>query len=202
METLKLALLVVLIILFILLVIWSLRLFQANIKKRRERSLVHARESYRQDLEDENGSDKGYWYNKEDVEDVDPDDQLRYQHHFYTISECVTDLIAEMYDCGLVKTEEIYGIAYGRDSVTEESIIFRTIGLNDDDLEDIIDDSEELPDISEESAREIYEKWSVYVERLLDIVEIFASDEDIQEIIDNLKEYGKNDLSVLLHSPV
>lgn len=202
METLKLALLVVLIILFILLVIWSLRLFHEKINKRRERSLVYSRESRRQDLKDENSTDMGYWYNKEDVEGVDPDDQIRYQHYFDTISECVTELIAEMYDCGLVKTEEIYSIAYGSDSVTEDSVIFRTIGLDDDDLEDIMDDSEALPAISEEAALEIYEKWSVYVEKLLDIVEIFASDEDIQEIIDSLKDYGKNDLSVLLHSPV
>lgn len=201
MEILKIVLPIVLIILFILLVIWSIKLFSANMEKKRESVLSHDRNKRMKDLADENKTDMGYWYNKEDIEDAEYEDRIRYEHHFDTISECVTGLIVEMYDCGLVKTEEIYGIAYGRDSITEDSLIFRTIGLSDDDSSDDSDDDYDLPAISSGAAKEIYEKWSLYVERLLDMVEINVSDEDMQEIIDKLNEYGRNDLSVLLHSP-
>ena len=201
METLKLALLAVLIILFLLLVIWSFKYLKDSMDRKRTEHLSDARDSRRRYMEDEDVPGMGYWYNKEDIEGVHPDDRLRYQHNFDSISECVTDLIAEMYDCGLVRTEELYAIAYGKDAVTEDSLIFRTVGTEDEALDDIINRSEELPEVSEEAAMEICEKWGVYVGHLLDIVEIFASDEDIQDITDKLMEYGKNDLSVLLYSP-
>jgi hypothetical protein len=104
-----------------------------------------------------------------------------------------------MYDCGLVRTEELYATAYGREALTADAPIYKTTGIVED--EDYAEALKNLPPVSEEATKIIYEKWTGYVKQLLDLVEIFASDNDIATIVDILMLYGKKDLTVLLHSP-
>ena len=55
-----------------------------------------------------------YWYNKEDAADRPARRPIEaYYHHFNIADDCIEDLLVEMYDCALVRTEEIRYIAYG-----------------------------------------------------------------------------------------
>lgn len=168
-------------------------------KKRRKNTDI-TKQQQQDNLADAVSTNTGYWYNKQDVENEEDLVRYQYQHSFSNWEDCVHDLIIEMYDCGLVKTEELYTIAYGRKALTKDSFIFRTTGLFDDD-EDIDDQPISLPPVSESAQRKIYEKWTGYVETLLQIVEIHTSEEDRGAIIDELMTYGRKDLSILLYSP-
>ncbi len=141
-------------------------------------------------------ANKGYWFNKDDLREAeDAVAKLRYYHYFDTIDECIKDLIIEMYDCGLVRTEEIFTTAYGDDALTPDSMIFRTDFEEDEEMD------YELPPVSEDAQKKIYEKWTKYVESLFEIIEINTSDRNVATIKDALMVYGRKDISVLLHSP-
>ncbi len=141
------------------------------------------------------GTSKGYWVNKDDLLDDEEDAvmKLRHYHYFDTIDECIKDLIIEMYDCGFVRTEEIFTIAYGEDALTPDSLIFKT------DIDEDVDYT--LPPVSEEAQKIIYEKWTKYVTDLFHIIEINTTEHNIATIKDALMVYGRKDISVLLHSP-
>ncbi|MGN0396045.1 MAG: hypothetical protein ACI4EF_11845 [Coprococcus sp.] len=139
---------------------------------------------------------KDYWVNKDDLSATDdPVAKLRYYHYFDNIDECLKDLIIEMYDCGLVRTEEIYTIAYGEDALTPDSLIFKT------DIDEDDDTDYQLPPVSEDAQKKIYEKWTKYVDDLFTIIEISTSEHNVATIKDALMVYGRKDISVLLHSP-
>lgn len=141
-------------------------------------------------------ANKGYWVNKDDLRETeDAVAKLRYYHYFDTIDECIKDLIIEMYDCGLVRTEEIFTTAYGDDALTPDSMIFRT------DFEEDEEPDYDLPPVSEDAQRKIYAKWTKYVDALFEIIEINTTERNVATIKDALMVYGRKDISVLLHSP-
>lgn len=191
---------VVLVLIFIFLLACTLRLAKKNIEKKRHKNLTVSRKAQQSQLKKEMAIGKSYWFNKQDMENADAVEQLRYQHYFDDWQDCVSDLIIEMYDCGLVRTEELFAIAYGRDALTPDSLIFQTEEISDYENEPA-SSLDHLPPISKDAQQMIYEKWTGYVEQLLDIVEIHASEEDKGAITDSLMTYGKKDLSVLLYSP-
>ena len=143
-------------------------------------------------------ADMGYWYNKEDMEDGDAITRLRCEHHFNKLEECINDLVVEMYDCGLVRTEELYMIAYGIEALTPDSPVFHITGVSSDD-----DDAPvtSLPPVSTDAQRKIYERWTSYVNALLQLVEIRTSEDNKKAIIDGLMTYGRKNLLTLLYSP-
>lgn len=203
---------VILFVALIFLIIWSVTVSKNNMTKQRHQKMAASRQKQKDSIEDDLSDSKGYWFNKDDMEGVDEIMQLHYQHHFYDIESCVNDLIVEMYDCGLVKTEELYTIAYGRDALTPDALVFKTSGLTTDDDDDnnakgnetkteADTDDISLPPVSDEAQRKIYEKWNGYVAELLNKVEIKASEDDKNAIIDELMTYGRKNLSTLLYSP-
>lgn len=190
---------VILVLIFIFLLVCTYKVAKKSMDQKRRRISTASKQKHQNYLAEEISTGTGYWFNKQDMEDADEVEKLRYQHYFDSWEDCIQDLIIEMYDCGLVRTEELYAIAYGRAALTPDSLIFRTDGLDDD--EDASDRSLSLPPVSEDAQRKIYEKWTGYVEQLLQIVEIHTSEEDRGSIIDGLMTYGRKDLSVLLYSP-
>ena len=93
------------------------------------RKLADKREEALRDLDlmqeeairEEQSQSKGYWINRDDIEDENQAHLLRYYHYFDNIDECIHDLIVEMYDCGFVRTEEIFVAAYGEEALTPDS---------------------------------------------------------------------------------
>lgn len=132
-----------------------------------------------------------YWYNKEDAADRPARRPIEaYYHHFNIADDCIEDLLVEMYDCALVRTEEIRYIAYGIEprTLTMKEIMSGTVSLND----------HKKKEPTEQDLVRIYEKWCGYVEHLLDKVEIHADEYTIQEIRKQLCAYGRNDVDTLL----
>ena len=134
-----------------------------------------------------------YWYNKMDVaEKPSYKTKEMYYHYFNVPKDCIEDLLIEMYDCALVRTEEIRYIAYG---IAPKAV----------SIKDILSEGNyyysEQPKMKEPLPQDlikIYEKWCGYVEKLLDKIEIHADEFTIQEIKRLLCEYGRNDVDVLI----
>jgi hypothetical protein len=185
---------ILLVIIFILLILWSIKVSKDNMKAKRKKKAVLSRQQHKDVLDSEVSDSKGYWYNKQDMEDADDIMKIRYQHHFTSINECVNDLVIEMYDCGLVKTEELFAIAYGRDALTADSMVFKTYDM-------LEEEENELSPVSEEAQRIIYDKWCSYVDKLMTMVEIKADQADKAAIIDEIKTYGRKNLLTLMHAP-
>lgn len=139
---------------------------------------------------------KGYWINKDDIEDGESAPRLRCYHYFDNIDECIHDLIVEMYDCGLVRTEDIFTAAYGEKALTPDSFIYMTD--RDGDIEAA---RAALPPVSEKSQKLIYDLWASFVEELLGIVELHTSETNQKIIKDALMVYGRKKVSILLRSP-
>ena len=132
-----------------------------------------------------------YWYNKEDAAERPARRPIEaYYHHFNVADDCIEDLLIEMYDCALVRTEEIRYIAYGIEPRTlfMKEIMSGTVSLND----------HKKKEPTELDLVRIYEKWCGYVDHLLDKVEIHADEYTIQEIRKQLCAYGRNDVDTLL----
>lgn len=132
-----------------------------------------------------------YWYNKEDAADRPARRPIEaYYHHFNIADDCIEDLLVEMYDCALVRTEEIRYIAYGIEprTLTMKEIMSGAVSLND----------HKKKEPTEQDLVRIYEKWCGYVDHLLDKVEIHADEYTIQEIRKQLCAYGRNDVDTLL----
>lgn len=168
------------------------------------RKLADKREEALRDLDlmqeeairEEQSQSKGYWINRDDIEDENQAHLLRYYHCFDNIDECIHDLIVEMYDCGFVRTEEIFVAAYGEEALTPDSFIYMTDA--DCDLEKA---KAALPPVSEKSQKIIYDLWCSYVEKLLDTVEIHTTDANKDIIKDALMVYGRKKITILLRSP-
>jgi hypothetical protein len=150
----------------------------------------------KEDTQDKEKESKGYWINRDDLQDADESYILRYYHYFDNIDQCINDLVVEMYDCGFVKTEEIFVIAYGRDALTPDSYIYMTDA--DGDLDKA---RAALPPVSEKNQKLIYDKWCSYVDRLFETVEVHTSPENQAIIKDALMVYGRKKTSILLKSP-
>ena len=138
-------------------------------------------------------SDDFYWYNKMDVaEKPSYKTEEMYYHHFNIAKDCINDLVMEMYDCALVRTEEIKYIAYG---IETRAVSMREI-LTSGNRNYMAPNKLKQP--TTQDYVKIYEKWCGYVDQLFDKIEIHADDYTIEEIRGLLYEYGKNDVDVLI----
>ena len=172
---------ILLLLAFIALIVWSIQVSKEKMANKRSRRTTAVKKKY-----------------EEALEDGDAITRLRCEHHFNKLEECINDLVVEMYDCGLVRTEELYMIAYGIEALTPDSPVFHITGVSSDD-----DDAPvtSLPPVSTDAQRKIYERWTSYVNALLQLVEIRTSEDNKKAIIDGLMTYGRKNLLTLLYSP-
>lgn len=137
-------------------------------------------------------TDDFYWFNKLDVEEK-PDYKTKemYYHHFNVPEDCIEDLLIEMYDCALVRTEEIRYIAYGiepRTTSMKEIMGHGNSGYN----------QKRLKEPNAEDLLKIYAKWCSYVDELFEKVEIHADDYTTEKIRTLLCEFGRSDVDEIL----
>ncbi len=110
---------ILLIIAFVYLVIWTIKVFNVALNEKRKKRIEAKMESIRLRTI---GVAKNYWYNKQDVEDRPENRSVEsYYHYFNEAKDCIKDLIIEMYDCGLVRTEMLEAIAYSGGMVGKEA---------------------------------------------------------------------------------
>ncbi|MBQ9233630.1 MAG: hypothetical protein IJ167_06310 [Lachnospiraceae bacterium] len=138
-------------------------------------------------------TDEFYWYNKMDVaEKPSYKTKEMYYHYFNLPKDCIEDLLVEMYDCALVRTEEIRYIAYG---IEPKAVSIKDI-LSEGNY--YYSDQPKKKEPMPQDLIKIYEKWCGYVDKLFDKVEIHADEFTIQEIRKMLCEFGRNDVDVIL----
>lgn len=195
-NTLQMGYIILLIIFFLALVILTILYIRKRLAIRRE-ATDHDKDRWADELiQEEQSESKGYWLNKDDMDESDQTYRLRYYHYFDNIDECIHDLIVEMYDCGFVRTEDIFVAAYGEDALKPDSFIYMT-----DDDPDFEKAKAALPPVSEKNQKIIYDLWVSYVEELLDRVEIHTTQANQDIIKDALMVYGRKKIGILLRSP-
>ena len=112
-----------------------------------------------------------------------------------------------MYDCALVRTEELEKIAFGQAKAIDPKLLEIPDEYDDFDDFDYEEDEEEIEEeveqieLTEEQRSKIYERWVSYVVRLYDMVSVNCNEEMTAEIRNAIMEYGHNPVEVLLHSP-
>ena len=159
---------------------------------------------------------KNYWYNSREVEDCPEDVPVeRYYHYFETEQECIKALIMEMYDCALVRTEELEKIAFGEAKPVELNFNnpYEVEDEYDDfdyDFDEAVEelmnqDDDEVAAAAEEAddseiRAEIYDCWTGYVMQLYDMVCVNCNEEMKNHIRSKIMSYGHRDPEILIHS--
>ncbi len=134
-----------------------------------------------------------YWFNKEDVADrPDYKPEEMFYRHFTTANECIEDLLIEMYDCALVRTEDIRYIAYG---IEPRHVAMRDVAATGNAAYNA---AKKRKEPTKEDMDKIYRKWCSYVDKLFEIVEFRADNTTIGIIRDKLYEFGKSDVDTLI----
>lgn len=119
---------------FIYLIIWTVKFWGFSMNLRRVRRSKKAQKKKETIKLRTIGCSKNYWYNKQDVEDRPEGRPVEsYYHYFDKAEDCLKDLIIEMYDCGLVRTEMLEAIAYSGGMVGSEAKNF-VQGLHNDNV--------------------------------------------------------------------
>ena len=195
-NTLQMGYVILLILFFLALVFLTILYIRKRLAIRREATDQDRSKWADELIQEEQGESKGYWLNKDDMDEGDQTYRLRYYHYFDNIDECIHDLIVEMYDCGFVRTEDIFVSAYGEDALKPDSFIYMT-----DDDPDFEKAKAALPPVSEKNQKKIYDLWVSYVEELLDRVEIHTTQANQDIIKDALMVYGRKKIGILLRSP-
>ena len=122
-----------------------------------------------------------YWFNKEDVADrPDYKPEEMYYRHFTTAHECIEDLLIEMYDCALVRTEDIRYIAYG---IEPRYVAMRDVAATGNAAYNA---AKKRKEPTKEDLDKIYRKWCSYVDKFFEIVEFRADNTTIGIIRDKL----------------
>ena len=195
-NTLQMGYIILLIVFFLALVILTILYIMKRLALRRE-TTDHDKDRWTDAfIQEKQSESKGYWLNKDDMDESDQMYRLRYYHYFDNIDECIHDLIVEMYDCGFVRTEDIFVAAYGEDALKPDSFIYMT-----DDDPDFEKAKAALPPVSEKNQKIIYDLWVSYVEGLLERVEIHTTQTNQNIIKDALMVYGRKKIGTLLRSP-
>lgn len=114
-----------LIVFFVYLVIWSVRLYQYNKRQKKVKRIQELRAKGNEIKKRTIDCTKDYWYNLREVEDCkDGEDFEKYYHYFIGVDQGVKELLLEMYDCGIVRTDELEEIAYGKNHFRNVDLSF------------------------------------------------------------------------------
>ncbi|MCM1157242.1 MAG: hypothetical protein NC300_01940 [Bacteroidales bacterium] len=133
---------------FIYLVIWTFKLHFFNKRQEKVKRLKELRAKGNEIKKRTIDCTKDYWYNLREVEDCKEDeDSGKYYHYFIGVEQGVQELIMEMYDCGIVRTDELEEIAYGKNHLKNVDLTFL------EELEqEMMDSGEASPESVEEKA--------------------------------------------------
>ena len=193
---------VFLVVILIYLIIWTVKFSGTQLDKKRARQSIEVRAKQNSIRQRTIACSKNYWYNNREVEDCPEDVPVeRYYHYFETEQECLKALIMEMYDCALVRTEEIERIAFGE--VKPVELNFSSSYEVDDEYDDFDYDFDEAVEEADDSEirAEIYDCWTGYVMQLYDMVCVNCNEEMKNHIRNKIMVYGHKDPEILIHSP-
>lgn len=178
-------------IFFIYLLIWSFKLHFFNKRQKKVKRLQELRAKGNEIKKRTIDCTKDYWYNLREVEDCRKgEDFEKYYHYFIGVDQGVRELLVEMYDCGIVRTDELEEIAYGKNH-------FRNVDLSF--LEEFEKEmAEEEPDLlGDEVAEEVntYEKAEILDDEIIQVEGITEGffGKDKNDIVWASKQLKKDD---------
>lgn len=146
----------ILTIFFIYMVVWTVKLYFHTQRQKKVKRIQELRAKGREDQQPVDDA-KDYWYNKREVEACNEgEDVQRYYNFFTNVEDGVHGLLLEMYDCGIVRTDELEQISYGKsrfqdmdlsflkdlDDAVEETVGDATV-VDETDVEEIAKDKKE-----------------------------------------------------------
>ena len=115
----------ILAIFFIYLLIWSFNLHFHTKRQKKVKRVQELRAKGNEIKKRTIDCTKDYWYNLREVEDrKEEEDFEKYYHYFIGVDQGVHDLLIEMYDCGIVRTDELEEIAYGKNHLRNVDLSF------------------------------------------------------------------------------
>lgn len=207
---------IVLGVFLVYLLLWSYKFAAYHFDKHRAKKRVAIREKQKTIRQRTIACAKNYWYNIREVEDCPKDMPVeQFYHYFETEQECIKALIIEMYDCALVRTEDLERIAYGE--VRSVPVMENPYEIEDEydefdyDFDEAVEelmlqDEEEIAATAEEAddaevRAEIYDRWTEYVLQLYDMVSVNCNEEMKANIRSKIMSYGHKEVEILIHSP-
>ena len=122
---LKYIVLAVLLVFLIYMIVWSFQLRVYNKRAKKVKRIKELRAKGNESKKRTIDCTKDYWYNLREVEDCDKDEDFeKYYHYFIGVDQGVHDLLLEMYDCGIVRIDELEEIAYGKNHYKDVDLSF------------------------------------------------------------------------------
>lgn len=137
-------------IFFIYMIIWTFKLHFFTKRQKKVKRIKELRAKGNEIKKRTIDCTKDYWYNLRELEDCKEDEDFeKYYHYFIGVDQGVQELLMEMYDCGIVRTDELEEIAYGKNHFRNVDLSF----LEELEREMMTEDSEE-EDTQEASVNE------------------------------------------------
>lgn len=110
---------------FLYMVVWSLKLHFSIKRKKKVKRIQELRAKGNEIKKRTIDCTKDYWYNLREIEDCkEGEDFEKYYHYFIGVDQGVKELLIEMYDCGIVRTDELEEIAYGKNHFRNVDLSF------------------------------------------------------------------------------
>ena len=114
-----------LVLFFLYLVSWSFKLHFFNQRQKKVKRIKELRAKGNEIKKRTIDCTKDYWYNMRELEDCRTDEDFeKYYHYFIGVDQGVHELLLEMYDCGIVRTDELEEIAYGQSHLRNVDLSF------------------------------------------------------------------------------
>lgn len=115
----------ILVILFIYMVVWSLKLYFYDKRQKKVKRIQELRAKGNENKSEPIDETRDYWYNKREVNAAkESGDVEKYYNYFESVEEGIKGLLLEMYDCGIVRTDELAEVAYGEDYLKNRDLSF------------------------------------------------------------------------------
>lgn len=173
-----------LVIFLIYMIIWTVKLHFFGKRQKKVKRIQELRAKGNEIKKRTIDCTKDYWYNLREVEDCkEGEDFEKYYHYFIGVDQGVHELLLEMYDCGIVRTDELEEIAYGKNH-------FRNVDLSFlEELEREMQADEQEEESTEKSAEEPI----IQVEGVSD--NFFAMPKN--DVVSAAKNLSKNDPGIV-----
>lgn len=155
----------ILAIFFIYMVVWSVKFYFHTKRQKKVKRIQELRAKGKEEPKPIDDT-KDYWYNKREIEACkEGEDVQRYYNFFTGVEEGVRGLLLEMYDCGIVRTDELEQVSYGKSSVKDVDLSFLK------ELDDAADETDEEESNTEEDGMAAISKQEEVTE-LDDVIQV------------------------------
>lgn len=176
----------ILAVFLIYLLIWSFKLHFFNKRQKKVKRIQELRAKGNEIKKRTIDCTKDYWYNLREVEDCkEGEDFEKYYHYFIGVDQGVQELLIEMYDCGIVRTDELEEIAYGKNRFHNVDLSF----LEELENEMMQDEEPDVPD-EEDMDEEI-----IQVEGIMG--GFFGQEQQKADIVTASKQLKKDDPGIM-----